>query len=80
MKTSFILYSRNDGYKETERFKIHMKSVLEVFDEVIYVDWNSEGQSFLYEILEDIPKVGKINSVKKLVSFSLRCNSRIATS
>ena len=60
MKTAFILYSRNDGYKEKERFLIHIKSILETFDELIYIDWNSETQSFLYEIIDDLPKTGKI--------------------
>ena len=60
MKTAFILYSRNDGYKEKERFLIHVKTILETFDELIYVDWNSEGESFLYEIIDDIPKTGRI--------------------
>ena len=60
MKTAFILYSRNDGYKEKERFLIHIKTILETFDELIYVDWNSEGDSFLYEIIDDIPKTGRI--------------------
>jgi hypothetical protein len=60
MKTSFILYSRNDGYKEKERFLIHIKSLLETFDEIIYIDWNSESHSFLYEIIDELPKTGKI--------------------
>jgi len=59
-KTSFILYSRNDGYKEKERFLIHIKTILETFDEVIYVDWNSENSSLLYEIIDELPKTGKI--------------------
>jgi hypothetical protein len=60
MKTSFIVYSRNDGYKEKERFLIHIKSLLETFDEVIYIDWNSDSHSFLYEIINELPKTGKI--------------------
>ena len=60
MKTSFILYSRNDGYKEKERLLIHINTILETFDELIYVDWNSETHSLLYEIYDDLPKTGKI--------------------
>ena len=60
MKTAYILYSRNDGYKEKERFLIHVKTILETFDELIYVDWNSEGKSFLYEIIDDLPKTKRI--------------------
>ena len=58
--TSFILCSRNDGYKENERFLIHLTYLLETFDEVIYIDWNSEGGSFLYEIIDDLPKTGRL--------------------
>jgi hypothetical protein len=60
MKTAFILYSRNDGYKEKERFLIHVQTILETFDELIYVDWNSENHSFLYEIIDELPKTGRI--------------------
>jgi hypothetical protein len=60
MKTAAIVSSRNDGYKEKERLIIHLTSLLETFDEVIYVDWNSPTQSFLYEILDDIPKTGRL--------------------
>jgi hypothetical protein len=59
-QTAFILCSRNDGYKEKERFAIHLNILLETFDEVIYVDWNSESRSFLYEIIDDLPKTKRL--------------------
>jgi len=59
-KTCVIVFGRNDGYKEKERFIIHITRMLETFDEVIYVDWNSEKRSFLYEIIDDIPKTGRL--------------------
>jgi hypothetical protein len=34
--------------------------MLETFDEVIYVDWNSSTHSFLYEVLDMIPKTGRL--------------------
>jgi hypothetical protein len=37
MKTAVITFSRNDGYKEKERFAIHLTELLETFDEVNYV-------------------------------------------
>jgi len=55
-KTCVIVFGRNDDYKEKERFVIHITRMLETFDEVIYVDWNSEKRSFLYEVINDIPK------------------------
>jgi hypothetical protein len=60
MKTSVITFSRNDGYKEKERFAIHLNTLLDTFDEVNYVDWNSEGKSFLYEVEDLVPKTGRI--------------------
>ena len=59
-KTAVIVFGRNDGYKEKERFTIHIKTMLETFDEVIYIDWNSPTQSFLYEIINDLPKTGRL--------------------
>jgi len=59
-KTAVIIFGRNDGYKEKERFAIHLTTMLETFDEVIYVDWNSSTFSFLYEVLDLIPKTNKL--------------------
>lgn len=60
MKTSVITFSRNDGYKEKERFAIHLLTLLDTFDEVNYVDWNSPNHSLLHEISDMIPKTGRI--------------------
>lgn len=60
MKLSVITFNRNDGYKERERFIIHLRYLLETFDEVIYVDWNSPSHSLLYDIENEIPKTGKL--------------------
>jgi len=60
MKTSVITFGRNDGYKEKERFAIHLKTLLDTFDEVNYIDWNSPGHSALYDVLDMIPKTGRI--------------------
>jgi FkbM family methyltransferase len=59
-KTACIVFGRNDGYKEAERFVIHLTTLLETFDEVIYVDWNSPTHSFLYEVIDQIPKTGRL--------------------
>jgi hypothetical protein len=60
MKTSVVTFSRNDGYKEKERFIVHLNTLLETFDEVNYVDWNSPTHSFLYDVLDMIPKTGRL--------------------
>lgn len=59
-KTCVITCGRNDGYKENERFLIHLTKMLETFDEIIYVDWNSDKQSALNEIKDKLPKTNKI--------------------
>jgi hypothetical protein len=60
MKTSVITFSRNDGYKEKERVAIHLNTLLDTFDEVNYVDWNSPNHSLLYDVMDLIPKTGRI--------------------
>ena len=60
MKTSVITFGRNDGYKETKRFIIHLTTLLDTFDEVNYIDWNSPNRSLLYEIIDDLPKLNKL--------------------
>jgi FkbM family methyltransferase len=62
-KTAAIVSNRNDGYKEKERFIIHLTTLLETFDEVIYVDWNSPTQSFIYDILNDLPKTNRLKHI-----------------
>ena len=61
MKIASIVVNRNDGYKDFKRGIIHFKSMVETFDEVNYVDWNSPSGSFLWEIEDKLPKKGKIN-------------------
>ena len=62
-KTAVVVFGRNDGYKEKERFAIHLTTMLETFDEVIYVDWNSPTHSFLYDVLDMIPKTGRLKHI-----------------
>jgi FkbM family methyltransferase len=59
-KTAVVVFGRNDGYKEKERFIIHLTTMLDTFDEVIYVDWNSPTNSFLYEVIDQIPKTDRL--------------------
>ena len=61
MKIASVVVNRNDGYKDFERGIIHFKLMTESFDEVNYIDWNSDGGSFIWEIENKIPKKGKIN-------------------
>jgi hypothetical protein len=58
--TAVIIFGRNDGYKEKERGIVNLTTMLDTFDEVIYVDWNSASHSFLYEIIDQLPKTGRL--------------------
>ncbi len=62
MKTAALLYVRNDGYKENERVIACLSSMLDTFDEVILLDWNSpEGKKpLLWEIKDRLPQTGKL--------------------
>ena len=65
MKTAVILYSRNDGYKEDDRVVTCINSMVETFDEVWYVDWNSpeDKGSLLWKLEDRITKQGKIRHI-----------------
>jgi hypothetical protein len=60
MKIGVVVVNRNDGYKDFERGLIHFKSMLDTFDEVTYIDWNSPEGSFLWEIQDQLPKTNKL--------------------
>ena len=62
MKTAALLYVRNDGYKEDERVIVCLKSMLDTFDEVFLLDWNSpEGKNpLLWDIENKLPKTGRL--------------------
>ena len=60
MKIGVVVVNRNDSYKDFERGLIHFKSMLDVFDEVTYIDWNSPKGSFLWEIQDQLPKTNKL--------------------
>lgn len=87
MKTAVLVINRNDGYKDLKRGIFHFRSMLETFDEVNYVDWNSPTPSYLWEIIDFIPKTGKIkhfiippNIVNQLIPYNdaAKCNEPIA--
>ena len=62
MKTAALLYVRNDNYKEDERVIVCLKSMLDTFDEVFLLDWNSpKGKNpLLWEIEHKLPKTGRL--------------------
>jgi hypothetical protein len=65
MKTAVILFSRNDGYKEDDRVVTCINSMVETFDEVWYIDWNSpeDKGSLLWKLEDRITKQGKIKHI-----------------
>jgi len=62
MKTAALTIGRNDGYKEDERVLVHLESLLDTFDEVLYIDWNSDDEkgSLLWTIEDKLPKTGRL--------------------
>jgi len=62
MKTAALLYVRNDDYKEDERVIVCLSSMLETFDEVILLDWNSPEDKgpLLWDIQNKLPKTNKL--------------------
>ncbi len=56
MTIGAVVVSRNDdyGYNLKERAILSLNSLIEVMDEVIYVDWNSQGKSLISEIRNDL--------------------------
>ncbi len=65
MKLSAVVLNRNDDYKEPKRAAFCVNSLLDAFDEVIYVDYNSPDDkgSSLYNFMDDIPKTGKLKHI-----------------
>lgn len=65
MKLSAVICSRNDNYGGNliERSTFCLNSMVDTFDEVWYIDWNSDTQSLLYEIWPNLLKVGKIRHI-----------------
>jgi hypothetical protein len=87
MKIGVLVVNRNDGYKDFERGIMHFKSMLETFDEVNYIDWNSPSGSFLWEIIDHLPKTGKLKhyiippeAAQQIVQYSdaSKCNESIS--
>jgi hypothetical protein len=65
MKTAALLYVRNDNYKEDERVIVCLKSMLDTFDEVFLLDWNSpkDKNPLLWEIEHKLPKTGRLKHI-----------------
>ena len=77
-----VLTSRNDDYggNLASRAIVCLNELTRVFDEVVYVDWNSPGRvSLIDEIREDLSKTGRLNHVRVDSAFidSLGLSSEI---
>ena len=62
MKITAIIISRNDNYGGhlAERATYAINSAINTYDEVIYVDWNSETHSLLYDIKDNLQLKGNL--------------------
>jgi hypothetical protein len=64
-KISVVLIGKNDNYggNLVHRFKHSLNILSESFDEIIYVDWNSNGKSLIEETIYSI------NNKQKIISY-----------
>ena len=62
MKISAVIVSRNDNYGGhlNERATYAINSAIDSFDEVIYVDWNSDTHSLIYDIENNLQSKGNL--------------------
>jgi len=65
MKISAIIISRNDNYGGylAERATYAINSAIATYDEVFYIDWNSENHSLLYDIKKDLQLKGNLKHI-----------------
>ena len=65
MKISAIIISRNDNYGGhlAERAIYAINSAIATYDEVFYIDWNSETHSLLYDIKNDLQLNGNLKHI-----------------
>ena len=60
---SLVIADRNDDYKSKDRYIYTFNSYIDAYDEIVFVDYNTEGRPFLHEIIDEIPHTGKIKNV-----------------
>ena len=72
MKISAVIVSRNDNYGGhlNERAIYAINSAIETYDEVFYIDWNSETYSMLYDIKEDLQLKGNLKHISVTPSIA----------
>lgn len=65
MKISAVIVSRNDNYGGhlNERAIYAINSAIDSFDEVFYIDWNSENHSLLYDIENNLQFKGNLKHI-----------------
>jgi len=65
MKITAIIVSRNDNYGGhlNERATYAMNSAINTYDEVFYIDWNSEKYSLLYDIEKNLQFKGNLKHI-----------------
>ena len=65
MKISAVIVSRNDNYGGhlNERATYAINSAIDSYDEVFYIDWNSEAHSLLYDIKDNLQLKGNLKHI-----------------
>jgi hypothetical protein len=65
MTISAIVIARNDNYggNLAERSTYCLNTAINTYDEVIYIDWNSENHSLLYDIKDNLQFKGNLKHI-----------------
>ena len=65
MKISAVIVSRNDNYGGhlNERAIYAINSAIHTYDEVFYIDWNSESHSLIYDIEDQLQLKGNLKHI-----------------
>ena len=65
MKITAIIVSRNDNYGGhlNERATYAINSAINTYDEVFYIDWNSESHSLIYDIEKNLQFKGNLKHI-----------------
>jgi len=65
MKISAVVIARNDNYGGNliERSTYCLNTAINTYDEVFYIDWNSETHSLLYDIKDNLQLKGNLKHI-----------------
>lgn len=63
MKISSVFCSKNDSPGNRVRIILTIKNLINLYDEVVYVDYGSESKNLIEELKDYLPKQGKLKCI-----------------